>query len=217
MNLFYLLLFIIGVAVIFPIFLIWAFFYFTKVGFEYLDVSLGLGVFFFFLVLIGSFINIPLGKRRLVKVNESQFFGLFYKPVWRNQGVSINVGGALIPLFVVGYFFSYIPIEPVLISAGVVALFSFIGARYVEKKGVLLSIFLPVLFAVFFALLLSPDFARETAFSSAVLGVLFGADLLHLPQILIKKGGVMAIGGAGVFDGIFLAGVISALLAGMNI
>ncbi len=217
MNLIYLFILAVVATVVLPIMLVWGFFHFTTVGFEYLDISLGLGLFLFLVVLVLSFVNIPLGKRRLVKIHEPHLLGLFSKPVWRNQGISVNVGGALIPLFVVGYFLSYIPVEPVLISAGVVALFSFIGARYIEKKGVLLSIFLPVLFAVFFALLLSPEYARETAFSSGVLGVLFGADLLHLPQALLRKGGVMVIGGAGILDGIFLAGIISALLAGMSI
>ncbi|MBD3208233.1 MAG: DUF1614 domain-containing protein, partial [Candidatus Nealsonbacteria bacterium] len=40
-----------------------------------------------------------------------------------------------------------------------------------------------------------------------------GADLLNLRKIM-HYGGLMSIGGAGVFDGVFLVGVISALLSG---
>jgi len=217
MYLLYILIITALIVVVLPVLLVWGVFHFTATGFEYLDLSLGAGLFLFFLAIVFSFVNIPLGKRRLVKVNEPFLLGFLQKPVWRNQGVSVNVGGALLPLFVVGYFLSYIPPEPVLITSGVVALFSFIGARYEEKKGVLLSIFLPVVFAVFFSSLFSPEFVRETAFSSAVLGVLVGADLFHLPQALLKKGGVMVIGGGGVLDGIFLAGIFAALLAGIAI
>ncbi|MDP2663865.1 MAG: DUF1614 domain-containing protein, partial [bacterium] len=51
------------------------------------------------------------------------------------------------------------------------------------------------------------------AFVSGTLGVLIGADILNLRKIQ-RYGGFLSIGGAGVFDGIFLVGVISALLAG---
>jgi len=217
MYLLYLLILIGVIAVALPILLVWGFFHFTATGFGYLDMSLEVGIVLLVIIIALSFVNLPLGKRRLVKINEPYFLGLLTKPVWRNQGVSVNLGGALIPLFVVGYFLSYIPLEPVLISSSVVAFFAFVSARYVEERGVLLSIFLPVLFAVFFSLLLSPEYARETAFCSGVLGVLIGADLLHLPQILLRKGGVMVIGGGGVTDAVFLAGLLSALLAGVSL
>ena len=46
--------------------------------------------------------------------------------------------------------------------------------------------------------------------------MLFGADFLNIPRVLRQgEGAVLSIGGAGVFDGIFLIGVISALLAGL--
>ncbi len=79
----------------------------------------------------------------------------------------------------------------------------------------MLPVLLPVLFAVFFALFLAPEYAAQVAFSSGVLGVLIGADLLHLPLVLKRQGGMVSIGGAGVFDGIFLVGIISAFLAGL--
>ncbi|MCH7552064.1 DUF1614 domain-containing protein, partial [Patescibacteria group bacterium] len=47
------------------------------------------------------------------------------------------------------------------------------------------------------------------------LGVLIGADLLRLPKVMKGEVGIMSIGGAGVFDGIFLVGIVAALLAGL--
>ncbi|HXK31975.1 MAG TPA: DUF1614 domain-containing protein, partial [Candidatus Paceibacterota bacterium] len=58
-----------------------------------------------------------------------------------------------------------------------------------------------------------PGFVAPCAFVSGTLGVLIGADILNLRKIR-KYGGFLSIGGAGVFDGIFLIGIISALLAG---
>ena len=40
---------------------------------------------------------------------------------------------------------------------------------------------------------------------------LIGADLLHLRELLPSTG-VLSIGGAGVYDGIFLVGMIAAFL-----
>jgi len=51
------------------------------------------------------------------------------------------------------------------------------------------------------------------AYISGVLGVLIGADLLNLKQLSKVGRGVMSIGGAGVFDGIYLVGIIAVLIA----
>jgi len=61
---------------------------------------------------------------------------------------------------------------------------------------------------------LTSEFAAPCAFISGVLGTLIGADILNLKKVQ-KYGGFLSIGGAGVFDGIFLVGIVSALLAGV--
>jgi uncharacterized membrane protein len=48
---------------------------------------------------------------------------------------------------------------------------------------------------------------------AGTMGVLIGADILNLKKAQ-KYGGFLSIGGAGVFDGIFLVGIVSALLTG---
>jgi len=45
------------------------------------------------------------------------------------------------------------------------------------------------------------------------MGTLIGADIIRLPQIRKLDAPCMSIGGAGVFDGIFLVGLVSVLLA----
>ena len=86
-------------------------------------------------------------------------------------------------------------------------------ARIIPGIGISLPFFIPPIFSAIFALILAPDFATPCAFISGVLGTLIGADILNLPKAQ-KYGGFISIGGAGVFDGIFLVGIVSALLAG---
>jgi len=47
------------------------------------------------------------------------------------------------------------------------------------------------------------------------MGTLLGADLLHLREIR-KYPGIISIGGAGVFDGIFLTGIVAVFLSGLG-
>jgi uncharacterized membrane protein len=51
------------------------------------------------------------------------------------------------------------------------------------------------------------------AYTSGTLGTLIGADLLNLDMIRDLGAPMVSVGGAGTFDGIFLAGVIAAFLA----
>jgi uncharacterized membrane protein len=208
----YLFLLIIAVLIFSPLLVAFLFAYFTKMGFEIMEFSSGTALAVLFLVFITSFINIPLGGKRKILVIEKRMMGLLQQQVWRHQGISVNVGGCLIPLFIVGYLFPQIPVEPFLITTTIVLFFSFIGARFVRNKGVVISMILPALFSAFFAILLAPDVAAQVAFSAGVIGVLVGADLLYLPFIMRKSGGVMTIGGAGIFDGIFLVGITAAIL-----
>ncbi len=216
MSSLYLLLFLVLLIILFPLFFALLFFYLTKLGFEILGFSVGAGILLLLLMLAASFINIPLGRKRAVRVREPYFFGFFHRNVWKAQGLSINLGGAVIPLLIVGYLLPSVPLEPVFVSTVAVTIVSFLGARFISGKGILLPILFPVVFAVFFALLLAPEQAASVAFISGVLGVLIGADFMNLPHVILKKGGVMSIGGGGVFDGIFLVGIISALLAGIQ-
>ena len=95
------------------------------------------------------------------------------------------------------------------VVTGVCYLFS----QPVRGLGIAMPMLLPPLVAVMIALILEPANAAPLAFSSGVIGVLLGADLLHLPEIRKLDTRVAAIGGAGTFDGVFLTGIIAVLLA----
>jgi uncharacterized membrane protein len=73
--------------------------------------------------------------------------------------------------------------------------------------------FVPPIAAAVIALILSPSQPGVIAYVSGTLGTLIGADLLNLGKIPALGAPVASIGGAGTFDGVFLTGIIAALLA----
>jgi uncharacterized membrane protein len=51
------------------------------------------------------------------------------------------------------------------------------------------------------------------AYVAGTLGTLIGADLLNLGRVPSLGAPIMSIGGAGTFYGVFLKGIIAALIA----
>jgi len=201
-----------------PFLFILTYFNILTLGFEKLGISPTTTIFILFLILVGSFINIPLAKKKLVYVEKPYFFGLFRRPKIEIQGIFINLGGAIIPILLSFYFLflawkSGFEISPVLITTILMIIISKFLAKIIPGRGILLPGFIPPIFSALFALILAPGFAAPSAFISGVFGTLIGADLLNLGKAR-KYGGFISIGGAGVFDGIFLIGIVSALLAG---
>ncbi|HMK16061.1 MAG TPA: DUF1614 domain-containing protein, partial [Methanomicrobiales archaeon] len=100
-----------------------------------------------------------------------------------------------------------------------VALVARLTSRVVPGLGVTTPFFIPPLAALFCGLALSVPLGAGTmaapviAYTSGTLGVLIGADLANLGRIRDMAAPLVSIGGAGTFDGIFLAGVLAAFLA----
>jgi uncharacterized membrane protein len=69
------------------------------------------------------------------------------------------------------------------------------------------------LVAALLALILDAEHAAHLAYIAGVLGVLIGADVLHLNDVGSLGVPVASIGGAGTFDGIFMTGIIAVILA----
>ncbi len=194
-----------------PILFLLVFFHVVTLGFEKLGLSPETTILILLLMLFCSIINIPLTKRKLVYVEKSSFFGLFKTPKLMASGITINLGGAIIPVLLSFYFLSKVPLKPVLIATFLMVVISKLFSRFVPGKGITILAFIPPLFAVIFALILAPGFTAPCAFISGVLGTLIGADILNLRKAKRLGPGLLSIGGAGVFDGIFLIGIISAL------
>lgn len=178
-----------------------------------LGISPNIAVLIIFLCLIGSTINIPLITRP-VESTESLSYSFDYPglppQLAGKQTIAINVGGAIIPLLICLYLLRKAPLGKTIFATIICSLVVHNLARPVPMVGVAVPVFIPPLVAATLALILSPRNPTPVAYVSGVLGVIIGADLMNFN--CLSTPGVMSIGGAGVFDGIFLVGVISALL-----
>jgi len=75
-------------------------------------------------------------------------------------------------------------------------------------------VFVPPVLSALLAIVLAPGFAAPCAYIAGTVGTLVGADLLNLHRMK-GFGGVVSIGGAGVFDGVFLVGIVAVLLTAL--
>ncbi|MCM8762419.1 MAG: DUF1614 domain-containing protein [Candidatus Omnitrophica bacterium] len=169
------------------------------------------------LSLIGSMINIPLYTREATIIPPETSFPFFHFFPWvpyehTKQVIAINLGGCIIPLLLCIYLLPKAPLLPTIFATIITTLICFHISTIVPGVGVRIPALIPPLVAVFLAFIFSPGNKIPVAYISGVLGVLIGADILNLPH-LEGYPGIMSIGGAGVYDGIFLVGIISALLA----
>lgn len=194
--------------------------------FEVAFIKLGLtpefSLFLLMGTLLGSGINLPLYSLH-TKETGHLVMSPEQKPVWEivqpaREGkvvVAVNVGGCLIPVGLCLYFISLQVLDPLKLMAGILAItaLSYKFSRLMPGLGVGMPIFLAPLASALVALLLDPEHAAHLAYVSGVFGVLIGADILRLNTIASLGAPIAAIGGAGTFDGIFMTGIIAALLA----
>jgi uncharacterized membrane protein len=172
------------------------------------------------LSLFGSYVNIPIGELPETRVPASQtisFFGVRYViPVIHEQPktvVAINLGGAVIPVALSAYLlFKHDQIGRTLLAVAVVTAVVHWTARPLKGVGIAVPMFIPPAVAAVTALVISPDAAPVVAYIAGTIGTLVGADLLNLKKLRGLGAPVASIGGAGTFDGIFLAGIIAVLL-----
>lgn len=200
---------------------------FARLGFSTLQVVLLLA-----LTLGGSLVNIPVARLRselpygeVVRLPRGFMLQRLYRvPSFVTETVvAVNLGGAVIPslvslLLVLAAARMGGPGVLVPIGLGVlgVTLVVRLVARPVPGLGITTPFFVPPLCAALAGILLSggvPGMGPVIGYVSGTLGTLVGADLLLWREFPRLGARVVSIGGAGTFDGIFLAGVIAALLA----
>ena len=140
--------------------------------------------------------------------------------------ICINIGGALIPLLIAVYLVisaltGQITNDPwyfakMVAAVAVVSAVSYFIARPVKGIGIAAPFFTAPLVALCLGLVLGGGFglpAAGIAFVAGTLGTVIGADIMHLRDIASHGAKMISIGGAGTFDGIFLTGIVTALLA----
>lgn len=141
--------------------------------------------------------------------------------------VSVNTGGALIPIILSIYLIikKKIPLKEVGVGVLAVTIITFFVTNPEPTKGIVSHFpywLLPAIVACFSSIfLLRKDFIKGAplAYISGTFGVLIGADFLHLPGLLqyppTTLGTKAIIGGAVVFDMIFITGILAVISYGI--
>jgi uncharacterized membrane protein len=178
-------------------------------------------VLFTFVSLLGASVNIPVATLRsrepILMLQRYRIFGMeLYVPFisYEQVTVAVNVGGALVPVAASAYLIlahlSYWP------SFLVATLFSSLLihaiARPVKGVGIVTPFFIPPIIAAFFGMLFGGRMAPVVAYVAGSMGSLIGADLMNINKLDRLGASFVSIGGAGVFDGVFLTGLVAALL-----
>ncbi|MGI9862308.1 DUF1614 domain-containing protein [Moorella naiadis] len=167
--------------------------------------------------IIGGLINIPISRRRLFlqerRCGPFPFF-FYYPPQVSYQLLCINVGGAVIPiLFSLHLLTTRAPLVPSLLATLIVTVVAKLLARVVPGVGISIPTFIPPIVAALAAVIVAPHHAAPVAYIAGAIGTLLGADILNLGAIRRLQSQVVSIGGAGVFDGIFLVALAASLLS----
>ena len=139
--------------------------------------------------------------------------------------LAVNVGGTLVPLLLIAGWVRKrkLRIVPAIVGAGLVALVAWRIVEFRPDSGIVArypTFFLPVLVAFAFSLLVSvrrPLTSVPLAYATGTVGALVGADLLRVHEIRAHflsapDKTIISIGGAGVFDMVFLAGTFAMAL-----
>ncbi len=200
-----------------------------------LGLPLSLAFILFLLSLFGSHINLPIKEivsmEPLVTLRRVSFFGVSWIiPEFgrrrRKTLLSINFGGAIIPVITSVYLLLVtVPYrEPspsitymkILIALLIVTIVTHRVAKPVKGLGIAIPTFIPPLTTALTSILLYSIYIRSNpfiiAYVSGTMGTLLGADLLNLDKIPRLGAPIVSVGGAGIFDGIYITGLISTFL-----
>jgi len=189
------------------------------IAFDKLGLSPSSALLLLFSALIGSAINLPVARLRSEKsaVTPTRIPVIFPQPRIQTGWtvIAVNVGGCIIPvlfsLFLVSQ--TMLPLLDILVATLIVSLASYLMSRPVAGIGVMMPILAAPIIAAMTAILINVEYSAPLAYISGTMGVIIGADLLRLNEMKAIGAPVASIGGAGTFDGIFLTGIVAALLA----
>jgi len=173
---------------------------FEEVGFRWWEASM----IVFSSIIFGT-VNIPL---------------LYYK----NWSIGINVGGALLPIIISIYLTLSRKVAGRSIIGILIVAYVAYNVTTVSNNGIVSPFpywLLPPMAASLYSLLVGYKSKKKTAsiaYISGTLGVLLGADLLHLNELIsrdVPRYTMASIGGAAILDMVFLTGIIAVLIDGI--
>ncbi len=178
------------------------------------------GCVFFFFCLLGGSVNIPVIRKTGDCIPPPDDLAAFLHryagiriPVCGQKILAVNLGGAILPGLLSLYLLKFVPLASVVLATTVTTVTAYLVSRPVKEIGIVMPPFVPPLVAALAAVIISRQHAPQLAYICGVIGTLVGADILRLSQMRQLGAPFMSIGGAGVFDGIYLVGIVSVLLA----
>jgi uncharacterized membrane protein len=190
------------------------------IAFDKLGLSAHSGLLLLLCALLGSLINLPLVRVSAEEPPEPApplppFLQSLQVPFEGTTLITVNVGGCLIPVSFSGYLLLHnpLPLTEVIPAVAAISMLGYGLSRPVPRMGITMPVLVAPLAAAVTAYLVNPGQAAPLAYICGTLGVLVGADLLRLRDIRKLGTPFASIGGAGTFDGIFLTGIVAALLA----
>lgn len=201
---------------------------FQMVGFSHWNATLAV-----FGCILGSLVDLPLMRVPVSAypawyVTVMSLYPQSFSTTFHSLYLAVNLGGCVIPLAISASLLinRQASIGKSFLGIAVVAAITYYAAEAVPGQGIVLPFWLSPLLAAVTGLALAGGYrgSAPLAYISGTIGTLIGADILSIltPGILpalspleLKRSQplVLSIGGAGVFDGIFLTGIIAVLLA----
>jgi uncharacterized membrane protein len=198
---------------------------FTRLGFSWLS---ALAVVL--LILLGSAVNIPVYtlRRDMVRITHGgismndPFSPPLREEVW-DTVISINLGGAVIPVCVAIYaLYAAYPhattslILPLVIGIAGVSLITFVSTRSLPGVGLQVPLLMPALTALLIGIAFAGSVgitASVTAMVSGILGVLIGGNLAQLGRVRDLGIPAVSLGGSGTFGSVLICCILPALIA----
>ncbi|HET6403277.1 MAG TPA: DUF1614 domain-containing protein [Candidatus Thermoplasmatota archaeon] len=175
------------------------------------------------LALIGTRVLIAVGLTKveaLLVAALAPLLVLVDAPLGRlspDVSLAANLAGCLIPgaVAIKVLLEGRIPLAEAFFLIGIGVVVSYFSSHVVPDRGVLLQYRIPSLVVGVLAaglLFREPDRSGAAGFMAGALGVIIGADLLHLSELSTGAGRVV-LGGAGLLDGILLVAILAAAIA----
>ena len=143
-----------------------------------------------------------------------------------NWIVGINTGGAIIPIVLSIYLVlkNRLKGQWILIGIVLVAIITYFVTYPDPQRGIVSRFpywLLPIVFASVVSIVLSwkeKNKAAPLAYISGTIGVLIGADFFHLIELLgneVATKTPAVVGGASVFDMVFITGILAVIIDGI--
>jgi uncharacterized membrane protein len=191
------------------------------IAFDKLGLSSSAAFTLLFASLLGSGINLPLftikaeAPMRELPTSMWQMLRQEHLVFEGKTTIAVNLGGCLIPLIFSTYLYFNTGVTFLEVMSGIifVAIISYMVSRPIQGLGIGMPIIIAPVSAAIIASLISSDHSAPLAYIAGTMGVLIGADLMHMKDISKMGTPLASIGGAGTFDGIFLTGIVAVLLA----